>query len=112
MSPRATRGGVAAWRSAERYAAVRQSLGEPDPFRFKHVAALRQIVTEMIRGRADRKAATSHIAAWAEKNIAEDERECFREMAEAEFLGLHEGNFARYQIKPSEFDAWLKGWHN
>jgi len=46
-------------RSAERYAAVRQSLGEPDPFRFKHVAALRQIVTEMIRGRADRKAATS-----------------------------------------------------
>jgi len=32
-------------------------------------------------------------------------------MAEAEFLGLHEGNFARYQIKPSEFDAWLKGWN-
>ena len=41
-----------------------------------------------------------------------DERERFREMAEAELLGLHEGNFARYQIKPSEFDAWLKGWRN
>ena len=27
-------------RSAARYAAVRQSLGEPDPFRFAHKAAL------------------------------------------------------------------------
>jgi len=31
-------------RSAARYAAVRQSLGEPDPLRLKHRAALRQIV--------------------------------------------------------------------
>ena len=29
-------------RSASRYAAVRQSLGEPDPFRLKHRAGLRQ----------------------------------------------------------------------
>jgi hypothetical protein len=97
-------------RSAERYAAVRQSLGEPDPFRFKHSAALRQIVSEVIRRRMDRKAATAHIAAWSDQNIAPDERERFREMAEAELLGLHEGNFARYQIRPSEFDAWTKSW--
>jgi hypothetical protein len=97
-------------RSAERYAAVRQSLGEPDPFRFKHSAALRQIVGEVIRGGMNRKAATGHIAARAEQNIAPDERERFREMAEAELLGLHEGNFARYQIKPSEFAAWQERW--
>jgi hypothetical protein len=97
-------------RSAERYAAVRQSLGEPDPFRFKHSAALRQIVSEVIRGHMDRSAATAHIAAWSDKNIVRDERERFREMAEGELLGLHEGNFARYQIKPSEFDAWTKSW--
>jgi hypothetical protein len=97
-------------RSVERYAAVKQSLGEPDPFRFKHSAALRQIVSEVIRGRMDRKTATAHIAAWAEANIAADERERFREMAEAELLGLHEGNFARYQIKPSEFATWQESW--
>jgi hypothetical protein len=34
-------------RSAEQYAAVRQSLGEPDPFRSMHSAALRQIVSEV-----------------------------------------------------------------
>jgi hypothetical protein len=97
-------------RSAERYAAVRQSLGEPDAFRFKHSAALRQVVSEVIRGRMDRKTAAAHIGTFSEANIEPDERERFREMAEAELLGLHEGNFARYEIRPSEFDAWTKGW--
>jgi len=50
--------------SAVRYAAVRQSLGEPDPFRFKHKAALRQIVGEVVRGRMDRKAAAAYISTW------------------------------------------------
>ena len=98
-------------RSAARYAAVRQSLGEPDPFRFKHKAALRQIVGEVVRGRMDRKAAAAYITAWVEKNgIPEAEREKFRDMAESELVSLHEGNFARYQIRPSEFEAWQQVW--
>ena len=98
-------------RSAARYAAVRQSLGEPDPFRFRHRAALRQIIGEVIRGRMDKKAAAAYVTAWVEKNgIAEGEREKFRDMAESELVGLHEGNFARYQIRPSEFEAWQQVW--
>jgi hypothetical protein len=98
-------------RSAARYAAVRQSLGEPDPFRFKHKAALRQIVGEVVRGRMGSKAAAAYVAAWVEKNdIPEAEREKFRDMAEAELVSLHEGNFARYQIRPSEFEAWQQVW--
>jgi hypothetical protein len=98
-------------RSAARYAAVRQSLGEPDPFRFKHKAALRQIVGEVVRGRMDKKAAAAYVAAWVEKNdIPQAEREKFRDMAEAELVSLHEGNFARYQIRPSEFEAWQQVW--
>jgi hypothetical protein len=97
-------------RSAARYAAVRQSLGEPDPFRFKHSAALRQIVSDIVRGRMDRKSAAAHIASWVEENIAPAERDRFKEMAEGELLSLHEGNFARYQIRPSEFSAWHAIW--
>jgi hypothetical protein len=97
-------------RSAARYAAVRQSLGEPDPFRFKHKTALREVVAEVVRGPMDRKAAASHIASWIEKNIPDAECAKFRDMAEAEFLSLHEGNFARYQIRPSEFLAWQEAW--
>ena len=98
-------------RSAARYAAVRQSLGEPDPFRFKHKAALRQIVGEVVRGRMDRKAAAAYVAAWVEKNhTPEAEREKLRDMAEAELISLHEGNFARHRIRPSEFEEWQQVW--
>ena len=98
-------------RSAARYAAVRQSLGEPDPFRFRHRAALRQIVGEVVRAKMDKKAAAAFITAWVEKNgVPETEREKFRDMAESELVSLHEGNFARYQIRPSEFEAWQKVW--
>jgi hypothetical protein len=97
-------------RSAEQYTAVRQSLGEPDPFRFKHRAALRQVVGEVVSERQDRKAAAAFLARWIDANIAQDERDRFREMAEAELLSLHEGNFARYQIRPAQFAAWKEVW--
>ncbi|MGA2218143.1 MAG: Fic family protein [Terracidiphilus sp.] len=97
-------------RSAQQYAAVRQSLGEPDPFRFKHSAALREVVARIVRGRNNRASAPSVIAAWADENIGIEDRERFREMAENELLNLHEGNFARYQIRPSEFAAWEELW--
>jgi len=97
-------------RSAEQYAAVRQSLGEPDPFRFKHRAALRQVVGEVVRERLDRKAAAAFLAQWTDENISPDERDRFREMAEAELLSLHEGNFARYQIRPAQFATWQEVW--
>ena len=97
-------------RSSEHYAAVRQSLGEPDPFRFKYRSALRQIVTDVVRERLDRKLASTFLAQWTEKNVSPEDREKFREMAEAELLGLHEGNFARYQIRPTEFAAWQTVW--
>jgi Fic family protein len=97
-------------RSAARYAAVRQSLGEPDPFRLKYRDALREVVGAVIRTRMDRKAAANHIEAWSRENIEADAHEKFREMAETELLGLHEGNFARYQITPKEFGTWQQVW--
>jgi Fic family protein len=97
-------------RSAARYAAVRQSLGEPDPFRLRYRAALREIIGEVIRGRMSRKEADTHITAWAQQKIEPAERDQFRDVVASELLGLHEGNFARYQIRPSEFEAWQRVW--
>jgi hypothetical protein len=31
-------------------------------------------------------------------------------MVESELLDLHEGNYARYEIRPAEFAAWQKIW--
>ena len=99
-------------KSAERYAAVRQSLGEPDPFRLRHHQALRQLEGEVVRGRLGRKEAAAFIGDWVNKNVAEDKRDTFREMVESDLLSLHEGNFARLQIRPSEFKAWQVVWEN
>ncbi|MGC2621258.1 MAG: DUF1488 family protein [Acidobacteriaceae bacterium] len=99
-------------RSAERYAAVRQSLGDPDPFRQRHREALRQLVGDVVRRRMGRKEATGYTAEWVTDNIAFTERGRFREMAESDLLGLHEGNFARLQVRPSEFAAWQIAWEN
>jgi hypothetical protein len=74
-------------RSAARYAAVRQSLGEPDPFRLRHRAALREIIGEVVRRRMDKKAAVAHVAAWAQGKIDAGERDRFREIAEGELFG-------------------------
>lgn len=97
-------------RSAARYAAVRQSLGEPDPFRLRFRVQLREIVAALIRSRLRRKDAATRIAAWAAKEIPADDRQRFAEVVEAELTSLHEGNFARYQIRPSEFAAWRQAW--
>ena len=97
-------------RSAARYAAVRQSLGEPDPFRLYHRAAIRGLVGDVIRERMDKRAASTHIGAWVVEHVDEAERERFREVVERELLSLHEGNFSRYRVRPSEFAGWQSIW--
>ena len=98
-------------RSAAHYAAVRQSLGEPDPFRMRHRTALHEVVGAVVRERMDQKHASAHVGAWVEKHLVAQERERFREIAERELLSLHKGNFARYRIRPSEFAAWQETWN-
>ena len=97
-------------RSAARYAAVRQSLGEPDPFRLTHRTAIRHLVGEVVREGMDNRTATAHIEAWTREHIEAANRERFREVVERELLSLHEGNFARYRVRPSEFARWQAVW--
>jgi len=97
-------------RSAGRYAAVRQSMGEPDPFRLRYRERLRDIIRDVVRGPMNRMAARAHLAEIAREIIPAADQEQFIEVAETELLGLHEGNFARYQVRPSEFAAWRLIW--
>ena len=54
-------------RSATRYAAMRQSLGEPDPFRLRHRTALDDIVRVIVRERMGKRRAAQHISSWSEQ---------------------------------------------
>jgi hypothetical protein len=97
-------------RSAARYAAVRQSLGEPDALRLQYRTELRDVVGGVVRSLMTKRQATAYISEWTAAHIPQHDREQFRETAESELLGLHEGNFARYQIRPSQFKAWGEVW--
>ncbi|WP_254908122.1 Fic family protein [Sphingobium sp. GW456-12-10-14-TSB1] len=98
-------------RSAARYAAVRQSMGEPDPFRLRYREQLRDVVRDVVRGAMSRQATRAHLVTTSRQFIPTADQDQFAEVAETELLGLHEGNFARYLVRPSEFAAWQQIWN-
>lgn len=104
---------VAAYqRSAQQYAAVRQSLGEPDPFRFKYGKQIKAIVGDAVRENILREQVQKFIQSRPEIiGIASQEREKFVRLVEGEIYSLHEGNFARYRVTPSEYSKWHDGWN-
>jgi hypothetical protein len=96
-------------RSSARYAAARQTLGEPDLFRLKYRQALRGLVAQVVSTPMNKQAADNFIRNNLE-NIPEKDRAKLIEYVETELLSLHEGNFARYYISPLEFSRWKEAW--
>lgn len=96
-------------RSSLRYTSLRQSLGDPDPFRLKYREQIRGLITEIVSGTLLNKEATVLIRTHA-KQFPENVQAKFAESVELELLALHEGNFARYRISPSAFKRWKELW--
>lgn len=96
-------------RSAARYAAIRQTLGDPDPFRLKYRDEIKGAITEIVTGSLQKKDAAILIKLRAEDLPGNDQAK-FIEAVETELLSLHEGNFARYWIRPPEFKQWKEIW--
>lgn len=46
------------------------------------------------------------VAAWAAEHLPEVDRPRFVILVEAELRGLHEGNIARFRLRPKEFAIW------
>lgn len=97
-------------RSARRYTAIQQSFGAPDEFRLRYREQLRSVVSEIVRERQSRDAASKTIEEFAGELIPIRDKQTFVEAAQTELIGLHEGNFARYKVRPSEFYAWKGVW--
>ncbi len=104
---------VFAWayqRSCARYAAIHQSLGEPDPFKLRYRSLIQQAVAEVVRGGLDKEHATPQLREFARGQVEEQDRARFLAAVEAELVSLHEGNFARFRLRPSEFAKWSATW--
>ena len=105
---------VFAWayeRSCARYSAVQKSLAEPDPFRLRHRERIVGIVGAVLRGAMDRAAAVAHVRREvAAAGIPHGDAARLTELVETAILDLHEGNFARYRVRPSEYRRWRAAW--
>ncbi len=97
-------------RSSKRYSAVRQSLGEPDPFRLRYRTLVAELVATVVRAGMDKKAATASVRERAAEQVPEADHARFIEVVETELMSLHEGNIARYRLRPAEYQSWRQGW--
>lgn len=84
---------------------------KPDPFRLRYRNLIIDSVGEIIRKCMTKQEAVAAIKKKANQNIAEIEQAKFLEVVETELMSLHKGNIARFRLRPSEYDAWLKTWH-
>lgn len=96
-------------RSASRYAVIRQSLGEPDPFKLIYRKQIKEIISKIIVDALTSKDASGLIRKWAAE-LPEVDRPVFIQTVETEIIALHEGNFARYRVSPKEFERWKSAW--
>lgn len=97
-------------RSCARYSAVRQSLGEPDPFRLRYRTQIYEFVSAVVQGQRTKREAIRWIARESDKKISVEDKARFIEVVETELSSLHEGNIARYRLRPSEYDTWQRNW--
>ncbi len=98
---------VFAWayrRSAEKYKALRFSLGDPDPFRMRYREELKEVVREIVRFREQSPMEDRVIHKASE--IPDEARDQFIKTVMIELKSLHEGNIARYRLRPGEFASW------
>ena len=91
-------------RSVKRYLSTREELGEPDPFRMKYRVLLTEIIREVVIKYAEKP--EEAVAAWASEHIPLVDQQRFIAMVYAELKGLHEGNIARFRLRPAEFAIW------
>lgn len=94
-------------RSAQRYSAIQQSMGEPNLLKMKYRAEIHEIIHTMILEKTPGPQMVYRIRNLLEaKHLPEaDSAELFN-LIETEIVSLHDGNIARFKIRPSEFEAW------
>jgi hypothetical protein len=97
-------------RSSDRYSAVRQTLGEPDPFLLHHRTAIKELVRDVVTGGMSKTEAIAWIRERVVGVTPPDDRKRLVEVVETELMSLHQGSIARYKLRPSEFDAWKATW--
>lgn len=94
-------------RSCQRYTVLRDVFPEPDPLRLRHRQLLREVIGEMVRG-GIRRSDDAAIRRAVARLVDPDELDDVVALVVNELHQLHEGNIARYRLRPLEFRRRLE----
>jgi len=94
-------------RSCIRFNSVRGIFGEPDPFRVRYRNQVKAVVREAVLAGESIPEAKPRVRAFLEAELPREDWSRFTSAVETELASLHDGNYARFQLRPSEFQAWL-----
>lgn len=94
-------------RSTQQYSAVQQAVGEPNLFKLKYKSAIQEIVRKVIlENVADAQIVPTIKKLIEALKIPDSDSAQLFQVIETEIISLHEGNIARFKIRPSEFQKW------
>lgn len=94
-------------RSSQRYSAIQQSMGEPHLLKLKYRDEIQEVMRTIILEKVPGPQVVNRVQnLLASRKFPEaDTKELFK-LIEIEILSLHDGNIARFKIRPSEFQQW------
>lgn len=69
-----------------------------------------EVVSGIVVGGMDKKAAVALIKRRAAEDLPQEDRARFVEVVETAVMSLHEGNIARYRLRPSQYQKWKETW--
>lgn len=94
-------------RSSQRYSAIQQAVGEPDIFKLKYRREIQDIVRAIILEKIAGNQTVPRIRNMIQTlKLSEVDSIRLFQMIETEIMSLHDGNIARFKVRPSEFQEW------
>ena len=96
-------------RSSQRYSALQQTMGEPNLLKMKYRGVIQDIVQTIILNKIPGSQVVSSIKCQIEAlNLPTRDSTQLFQVIETEMMSLHDGNIARFKIRPSEFQEWKR----
>jgi hypothetical protein len=93
-------------RSCRRFTVIRDVLPEPDPLRLRYRELLQQVIGEIVTASV-RRDDIDAIKRLVQPRVAPQELNEVVALVVNELHQLHEGNIARYRLRPSQFREWV-----
>lgn len=96
-------------RASQKYSAIQQSFGGPDPLKMKNRSLIQNIIQAVILEKTPSFQVVKKIQYLLEaQELSVGDREDLFKLIELELANLHDGNIARYKISHGQFEEWQK----